>query len=212
MAFGDPHYKTFDGHLHHFQGVCNYILAQDCSNRDFSVLVENDARGHPGVSWTQEATFNRGNVSIDFVQGATIRANGRPVDLPFTFVPYVYVTQEDRNVVLRTDIGVTLSWDGNSILSVNVPSKYYSSMCGLCGNYNGNQFDEFQLRNGRITKDLNEFGNSWQIRRPGDKCEPKRGGQDPCQLRPKSHRDLAKSRVSRLFWWWQYQYISFTVW
>ena len=196
MAFGDPHYNTFDGQLHHFQGVCNYILAQDCTNGDFSVLVENDDRGYQGVSWTQEATFNRGNVSIDFIQGTTIRANGRPVNLPYVIAPYVHVTQEDRHVVLRSDVGVTVTWDGNSILSVNIPYKYANSMCGLCGNYNGNQFDEFRLRDGRITKDVNEFGNSWQVRRPGDKCEPKRGGPEPCQQRPKSHRDLARSTVS----------------
>ena len=196
VAFGDPHYRTFDGQLHHFQGDCSYHLAQDCSiRREFSVLVENDNRGHPGVAWTQEATFNRGNVSIDFVFGGSIRANGQPVDLPYTFAPYVSVALVDRQVVLQTDVGVTVSWDGDSILSVNVPSKYATSMCGLCGNYNGNPFDDFRKNDGRITKDVDEFGNSWQVRSPGDKCEPKRGRQDPCQLATKSHRDLARSRV-----------------
>eukprot|EP00118_Oscarella_pearsei_P011717 m.80451 g.80451 ORF g.80451 m.80451 type:complete len:2029 (+) comp36196_c0_seq4:124-6210(+) len=195
-AFGDPHYKTFDGYLHHYQGECYYVLARDCKSNDFTVLVQNDRRGYHGVSWTQDVTFNRGNVSVSLLQGLQIRINGQPVDLPFIFPPYVYVKLEGGRIALETDIGVTLTWNGDSIISVNVPSNYANGMCGLCGNFNGNPFDDLRLRDGRIASDLNEFGGSWQVKRKGDKCDARGGAVDPCQTRSASRREEARKKCS----------------
>uniref|UniRef100_A0A3Q2CDL2 VWFD domain-containing protein n=1 Tax=Cyprinodon variegatus TaxID=28743 RepID=A0A3Q2CDL2_CYPVA len=64
IAFGDPHYRTFDGRMFHFQGTCTYILAKDCKSEDFSVLVTNDDRGRKGVSWTKEVTVFISHVTV----------------------------------------------------------------------------------------------------------------------------------------------------
>ncbi|KAG7259540.1 hypothetical protein CRUP_007621 [Coryphaenoides rupestris] len=73
IAFGDPHYRTFDGRMLHFQGTCTYILAQDCQGGDFSIHVTNDDRGRKGVSWTKEVTVFIGDLSVQLLQDWVVK-------------------------------------------------------------------------------------------------------------------------------------------
>ncbi|KAI4820845.1 hypothetical protein KUCAC02_028812 [Chaenocephalus aceratus] len=48
-------------------------------------------------------------------------------------------------------------------------------MCGLCGNYNKNNGDDFRRPGGRKTTSVDDFGKSWVVDMPGNVC----GGQCP---------------------------------
>ncbi|XP_026167747.1 kielin/chordin-like protein isoform X2 [Mastacembelus armatus] len=73
LAFGDPHYRTFDGRMLHFQGACTYVLAQDCEGGDFSIHVTNDDRGRKGVSWTKEANVFIGDITVQLLQDWVVK-------------------------------------------------------------------------------------------------------------------------------------------
>ncbi|XP_060052517.1 kielin/chordin-like protein isoform X2 [Erinaceus europaeus] len=196
MAFGDPHYRTFDGRLLHFQGSCSYVLAKDCGAGDFSVQVTNTDRGSNGVAWTQEVMVLLGGVTVRLLQDRLLTVDGRPVALPFLQEPLLYVELRGRTVILHAQPGLQVLWDGKSQVEVRVPGSYRSRMCGLCGNFNGFSQDDLQSPKGQILPTEAAFGNSWQVPEgpgPGRPCS-KGLEVDPCRVAGYRARREANAR------------------
>ncbi|XP_073919676.1 kielin/chordin-like protein isoform X5 [Castor canadensis] len=200
MAFGDPHYRTFDGRLLHFQGSCSYVLAKDCHGGDFSVHVTNNDRGRSGVAWTQEVTVLLGDVAVRLLQGRTVTVDQRPVALPFLQEPLLYVELRGRTVILHAQPGLQVLWDGQSQVEVSVPGSYRGQTCGLCGNFNGFAQDDLQSPDGLLLPTEAAFGNSWQVPEGPGPSRPCSEGQevDPCRTAGYRARREANARCGLL--------------
>ncbi|XP_075413505.1 kielin/chordin-like protein [Tenrec ecaudatus] len=200
MAFGDPHYRTFDGRLLHFQGSCSYVLAKDCHGGDFSVQVTNDDRGRRGVSWTQEVSVLLEGVSVRLLQGQEVTVDGHPVTLPFLRESLLYVELRGSTVILHAQPGLQVLWDGQSQVEVRVPGSYRGQTCGLCGNFNGFTQDDLQAPSGLLLPTEAAFGNSWQVPEepgPGRPCVKGRE-VDPCRAAGYRGRREANARCAVL--------------
>ncbi|XP_025071214.1 kielin/chordin-like protein [Alligator sinensis] len=199
QAFGDPHYRTFDGRLLHFQGACTYVLARDCHAEDFSVHVSNDARGHTGVSWTQEVVVQVGGTWVQLLQGGEVMVDGEAVTLPFLKEPAVYVERRSGTVLLNTHVGLQVQWDGRSHVELSVPGTYRGRTCGLCGNFNSFAQDDLRGPGGDLLPSHAALGNSWQVAAPGQDggCGPARD-VEPCQEAGYRARREANTRCGAL--------------
>uniref|UniRef100_A0A2R8Z7R2 Kielin cysteine rich BMP regulator n=1 Tax=Pan paniscus TaxID=9597 RepID=A0A2R8Z7R2_PANPA len=200
MAFGDPHYRTFDGRLLHFQGSCSYVLAKDCHGGDFSVHVTNDDRGRSGVAWTQEVAVLLGDVAVRLLQDGAVTVDGHPVALPFLQEPLLYVELRGHTVILHAQPGLQVLWDGQSQVEVSVPGSYQGRTCGLCGNFNGFAQDDLQGPEGLLLPSEAAFGNSWQVSEglwPGRPCSAGRE-VDPCRAAGYRARREANARCGVL--------------
>ncbi|XP_034527641.1 kielin/chordin-like protein isoform X1 [Ailuropoda melanoleuca] len=200
MAFGDPHYRTFDGRLLHFQGSCGYVLAKDCHGGDFSVHVTNDNRGRRGVAWTLEVAVLLGDVAVRLLQDRAVTVDGRLVALPFLLEPLLYVELQRRTVILHAQPGLQVLWDGQSQVEVSVPGSYRGRMCGLCGNFNGFAQDDLQGPEGLLLPTEAAFGNSWQIPEGPGPSRPCSKGRavDPCRAAGYRARREANARCGVL--------------
>ncbi|CAK6951146.1 kielin/chordin-like protein [Scomber scombrus] len=183
IAFGDPHYRTFDGRMLHFQGACTYVLAQDCKGGDFSIHATNDDRGRKGVSWTKEVTVFIGDVTVQLLQDWVVKVHDKVVTLPFLREPHIYVERQTNTILLNTNIGLKVLWNGRSHLEVSVPGSYKGRTCGLCGNFNNYRQDDLRMPSGKITLSESGFGNSWRVTNGSHSLSSCRPGEDvdPCK-------------------------------
>ncbi|XP_073706315.1 kielin/chordin-like protein [Garra rufa] len=199
IVFGDPHYRTFDGKMVNFQGTCTYVLAQDCEGGDFSVHVSNEDRGRKGVSWTKEVTVFIGDTVVHLLQDWIVKVDYQQVSLPFLKEPYVYLERKTNTILLNTNVGLKVLWNGRSHLEVSVPGTYKKHMCGLCGNFNNYPQDDMKLRNGRITNSEAVFGNNWKVGsgNPSIQC-PDAININPCNKAGYSAHKTANARCAVL--------------
>ncbi|KAG6922311.1 hypothetical protein G0U57_002931 [Chelydra serpentina] len=99
--------------------------------------------------------------------------------------------QHGVNVLVQTDFGLTVSYDLLYHTRVSVPGSYYGRMCGLCGNYKGQQDDKFLLPDGRVAPDSASFGSAWQVQIPEASCTDKCAGNS-CPVCKKERKDVFK--------------------
>ena len=150
VAAGDPHYTTFDGLGHHFQGQCEYIFARDCLNNQFDIHVLNERQQGSSVSWTKSVAVKVANLGvIKLLRNNEITVNGEKIiKMPRVLSDGSTLRTSDRIVILTLRFGVEVKWDGLHLVEVSVSAQFFNSTCSLCGNYNGDYLDDLNLRDG----------------------------------------------------------------
>ncbi|MBN3272390.1 FCGBP protein, partial [Polyodon spathula] len=180
-AGGDPHYTTFDGRWYDFQGTCIYQLVALCSNNPsltpFEVHVQNDNRESTVVSYTKMVRVKVYGIAIEISKdnSGKIQVDGILLNLPHLLSNgKVKIYKIGMNAVVQTDFGLRLTFDWSSSVTVTVPSEYSGSLCGLCGNYNGDPADDLMGKNGQTDLSPDAFGERWKTGDvPGcvDRCQ-----------------------------------------
>jgi len=182
-AVGDPHYVTYDSRyfLHHFQGTCEYVLTKPCNDDDYIISTRNDPTcGRPGVACIDLVRVRIPSENFEIVM-EQIGRRGRRITLttnsgtrsvsPYSFVIHTSNTVDVLrlgwwrvHVFLKTR-GVRLSYNFRYSVEVTVSTPLMGNVCGLCGTYNKDQYDDFTTPSGNVLSlsEVNAFGDSWEI-------------------------------------------------
>ncbi|XP_066269225.1 zonadhesin-like [Branchiostoma lanceolatum] len=158
-ARGDPHYRTFDGKRFNFQGNCKYVLSR---GQDFTVSARNaNRRGNMRVSFVDSVDFTLYGQTVSITQGKEVFVNGLKITLPYCIGGFASISQQGNNIVIDTVLCITVTFDGNHHVTVELPAHLAGHVGGLCGNANGLQGDDLVKPDLTPAQNGVEFGNSW---------------------------------------------------
>ena len=188
-ASGDPHYSTFDGRGHHFQGRCTYCMAK---TNDFEVRAKNVPWGNgPSVVSYCQILFDGdlytqiGPLTVKTKEGET-KTLATPYKKFYGPDDWIYCSSAQACEIY---IGGTWAmkeecrymWN-----KITLHGRYYERTHGcLCGPWDGNQGNDFMMANGQIASNWNQFGNSWV--RSNTDCPAPPEPVDPCDDRHKAN-------------------------
>ncbi|XP_053545247.1 mucin-2 [Bombina bombina] len=166
-TWGNYHFKTFDGHVYQFPGLCSYNLASDCQEayKEFSVHIQRATdSGHPLV---EQVIITIKDIVLQLKSNLVV-VNGVIAKTPY-YSFGILIDKNDAYIKVFTKIGLTLMWNREDAIMVELDSRFNNNTCGLCGDYNGNPIHNEFISEGMIINPV-AFGNQQNIHNPNDQC------------------------------------------
>ncbi|KAI2653383.1 von Willebrand factor [Labeo rohita] len=190
LVTGQSHYKTFDNKFFTFSGICQYLLAKDCQSNSFSVIIETaQCADDQDAVCTRSITLrfhDLANQTVRLKHGGVVSVEGMDVQTPLINGALRVHNTVLSSVRLRYGDDLHLDWDGRGRVLLRLNPAYAGKTCGLCGNYNGNQGDDFLTVGGLVETRVEGFGNAWKMNADCDNVQLQ--PSDPCILNPKRVR------------------------
>uniref|UniRef100_A0A8C8VPE9 Uncharacterized protein n=1 Tax=Pelusios castaneus TaxID=367368 RepID=A0A8C8VPE9_9SAUR len=160
---GGSHISTFDEKRYNFHGDCTYVLSKLCENGTFAVLGELRPCGLTDT----ETCLKTITLSIN---------GGQTVTNVTIFRPSTFF------IIVETNFGHQLEIQLVPIMQVFVrlDPSYKGQTCGLCGNFNNLQTDDFKVMSGVVEGTGAAFANTWKTN--ADCLNFKNSFENPCAL------------------------------
>ncbi|ROL54622.1 Mucin-5B [Anabarilius grahami] len=158
-TWGNFHFKTFDGHFFQVPDTCNYVLAVMCdtTTSDFNIQMQRETV-NGSITFSIVTIMLEGTV-IKLING-DITMGEEMVSVP-TYKNGIKIEGSSTSVKISSKHGVTVFWEEDNSLTIELPEKYRDQTCGLCGDFNGNIIDDITV-NGPAT---------WKVSISTETCE-----------------------------------------
>ncbi|NXT09454.1 OTOG protein, partial [Prunella fulvescens] len=176
-AYGDRHYRTFDGLTFDFVGTCKVYLVKGTSSTSVSVIIENIDCFSTGIICRKNVFINVGKSLLVFDD-----ETGNP-----SLSSYIDGLQKMQlwkagffTVVHFPDEHITILWDQRTTVHVQMGHQWQGELTGLCGNFDLKTVNELRTPDNFELTNSQEFGNSWTA----VECVDSSDIRNPCSLNP----------------------------
>uniref|UniRef100_U3IKI8 Mucin 2, oligomeric mucus/gel-forming n=1 Tax=Anas platyrhynchos platyrhynchos TaxID=8840 RepID=U3IKI8_ANAPP len=167
-TWGNNHFKTFDGDIYQFPGICEYNFVSDCREtyKEFSVHIQRglNSNNHPEIQYILLTT-----------QDFTVYLQPKLTVVDGAKTPYyssgLLIERSDIYTKVYAKLGLILIWNQEDALLVELDSKFSNQTCGLCGDYNGIPiYNEF-ISGGESSYHTDSYPKRWDHKHCRDECE-----------------------------------------
>lgn len=152
------HFFTFDNRHLTLAGTCNYVLAHDTRDGNFTII--GSFNGGKFISLTIMAPGE----SITLKNNGNILVDDKPAEYPAsTKNLHAFLTLPIVNVKSDYGVHVACSQKAPMICSVYVSGFYHGKLRGIFGDADNEPYDDFTLPSNHITENESEFGNAYRV-------------------------------------------------
>uniref|UniRef100_A0A8C7TYM1 Mucin-5AC n=1 Tax=Oncorhynchus mykiss TaxID=8022 RepID=A0A8C7TYM1_ONCMY len=190
---GGSHINTYDGKTYTFHGDCSYVLTKDCDGMQFTVLGDLVQCGLSDSETCLKAvtlSLSEGaTVTLSFNTDTYIFLNIIILNLTHSFLFPLFLIAgvtifraSSFFIIVQTTFGLQLEIQLSPIMQVYIAAStvWQQRTCGLCGNFNNNQGDDFKVLSGVTEGTAIGFANTWKTRAS---CpDVKSSFESPCSL------------------------------
>ncbi|NXB39995.1 OTOG protein, partial [Eulacestoma nigropectus] len=176
-AYGDRHYRTFDGLTFDFVGTCKVYLVKGTSSTSLSVIIENIDCFSTGIICRKNIFITVGKSFLVFDD-----ETGNP-----SLSSYIDGLQKMQlwkagffTVVHFPDEHITILWDQRTTVHVQMGHQWQGELTGLCGNFDLKTVNELRTPDNFELTNSQEFGKSWTA----VECVDSSDIRNPCSLNP----------------------------
>ncbi|XP_019406548.1 PREDICTED: mucin-5AC [Crocodylus porosus] len=181
---GGSHISTFDEKRFTFFGDCNYVLTKLCDSNDFTVLGEIRKCGLTDTETCLKGiaiSLGGGQNIIAIKSSGSVFVNKIYTQLPFSAANVTIFKPSSFFIIAqRSDLQVVIQLVPIMQAYVNVEPAYKGLTCGLCGNFNNIQADDFKAASGVVEGTSAAFANTWKTQ--ADCPNVKNIFENPCTL------------------------------
>nr|XP_034994227.1 mucin-5B-like [Zootoca vivipara] len=182
---GGSHISTFDEKRYNVHGDCVYVLSKFCGDDTFSVLGE---LRKCGLTETETClkmvalNINGDQTTIVISPNGGVLVNSLYTQLPLSAANVTMFRPSSFFIMVHTNFGLQLAIQlvPTMQLYIHVDPSFRGRTCGLCGNFDKRQMDDFTAISGVVEGTASAFANTWKTQAGCPNI--KQNFEDPCTL------------------------------
>ncbi|KAK5935960.1 hypothetical protein CgunFtcFv8_021268 [Champsocephalus gunnari] len=165
-TWGHYQWKTFDGDFFQLASNCNHVLVFECNNSYKELNLQMRRTVIDDIPTISTIIMTLEGSVVELAKSSVI-VDGKTVSLPHVTFG-VSVMRTDFDIIVEAKQGITVTWNLDDSLDIEIDEKYQNKICGLCGNFDGVPND-LMINGAQLS--VSDFADTYKVDGPTERCE-----------------------------------------